>query len=577
MFCENCGKQIPDGSAFCEHCGTRMAAAPAPAPAAAPVATAEPVKKSITLASLVEQVKGIHKKNKWIFPIAGAVVLVALVAIIVLSILGKQVSVKNYLNITMEGFDGYGRMSYSFNDMAFGMRAVGDTDSKDFEDYDEDENFLSLDKSDVSKDYRADLATAQKLVNSIEISYEMPEGKTSTSLVNGDVIKFTVKYKESLAEKLGLTLTDTTFEYTVEGLDPIAQLDVLSFFDLKCEGYDGYGTVKLECNQTGSKQLGDLVFDMEIGENRIRYTYNDGYDGSIYVYISGDTYNKSNGDVISVEVERDADSFVNEGVELIGLTKDYTVSGLKESLAVDLLQYYEVTFTGIDTNGQGKITPKQETATVGEFTVNLETGEWFKGEERIARTYVYLDGAYNLTNGDEVKLYFNPSTSTFAEYGIKFTATERKITVSGLAKYISALADIKDSSALESMLKEELMNRINNDWGNTVHGTWFTSYSNQKPGDDLKLYKTVLTTPKSTDSYTKNTLWMVFSITLSDNKITTPTVYYFAIGINNAAVYTDGKVMTDDISMSWSQGEPSYDTLYQNRIEQYNVNVESSQ
>ncbi|MCI5950046.1 MAG: zinc ribbon domain-containing protein [Coriobacteriaceae bacterium] len=44
MFCTNCGAQVPDGSKFCTHCGSPIAAAPAPAPAPVPPAPApEPV------------------------------------------------------------------------------------------------------------------------------------------------------------------------------------------------------------------------------------------------------------------------------------------------------------------------------------------------------------------------------------------------------------------------------------------------------------------------------------------------------------------------------------------------------
>ena len=44
MFCTNCGAQVPDGSKFCTHCGSPIAAAPAPAPAPVPSAPApEPV------------------------------------------------------------------------------------------------------------------------------------------------------------------------------------------------------------------------------------------------------------------------------------------------------------------------------------------------------------------------------------------------------------------------------------------------------------------------------------------------------------------------------------------------------
>ena len=40
MFCTNCGAQVPDGSKFCTHCGSPIAAAPAPAPAPVPSAPA---------------------------------------------------------------------------------------------------------------------------------------------------------------------------------------------------------------------------------------------------------------------------------------------------------------------------------------------------------------------------------------------------------------------------------------------------------------------------------------------------------------------------------------------------------
>lgn len=44
MFCTNCGAQVPDGSKFCTHCGSPIAAAPAPAPAPVPPAPVpEPV------------------------------------------------------------------------------------------------------------------------------------------------------------------------------------------------------------------------------------------------------------------------------------------------------------------------------------------------------------------------------------------------------------------------------------------------------------------------------------------------------------------------------------------------------
>lgn len=575
MFCENCGSQIPDGSVFCENCGAKMEPAAAPV---APVATDAPAKKPVTFASLVEKVKAIHQKNKLIFPIAGAVLVVAIALIIVFSILGKQVSMKDYLNITMEGYDGYGRMVYEFGDVSFGMRAVGDKDSKEFGDHDDEEYFIAFEPSDVSKDYRKNLTKAKKLVESIEISCEMPEGKTSDALKNGDVITFTVEVNEKLAEDLGITIKDTTFEYTVEGLEPIAQFDVLSYFDLKAEGYDGYGKVELACNQTGSKQVGGITFDMEEGEERIRYSSEDGYNGSIYVYINGDTYNKSNGDTVEVTLDVYTDGFVSYGVEVIGLEKEYTVSGLKETTEVDLLQYYKVEFTGLNGSGGAKVTPTQETLTVGDLTVDLASGEWKRDGDYVTSTYVRVSDSWGLSNEDVIKLYFNPSESTFSENGIKFKATEQELTVSNLAAYVTALSEIKDYSAQETAAKEVVNNYLLDDWAHAVHGRYWGSYSNQKIGEDMKLHKMILTTPKSTSSYTKNTLWMIFSVTVSDNEITTPTVYYFAVAQNDVAVYADGTLYSGEYYTKYA-GYADYNTLYEEKINSnsFNLNIDVSE
>ena len=56
MFCPNCGKNIPDDSAFCGFCGAAFGA-PAAAPAA-PVATAAPA-----VPGLSAKQRGLSKKQ----------------------------------------------------------------------------------------------------------------------------------------------------------------------------------------------------------------------------------------------------------------------------------------------------------------------------------------------------------------------------------------------------------------------------------------------------------------------------------------------------------------------------------
>ena len=72
MFCENCGKQIPDGSAFCDGCGAKLTQEAAPVASAQTEAPVAAPAKAPFFATLLAKVKAIHQKNKLIFPIAGA-------------------------------------------------------------------------------------------------------------------------------------------------------------------------------------------------------------------------------------------------------------------------------------------------------------------------------------------------------------------------------------------------------------------------------------------------------------------------------------------------------------------------
>ena len=566
MFCENCGKQTTDGAAFCEHCGAKIETAPvapaAPAATAAPVEAAAPAKK-FTFAGLIEKAKAIHQKNKLIFPIIGAVLVVAIALAIVFGILGKQVSMKDYMDITMEGYDGYGYMDYEFGDVSFGLRAAGDTDCKEFGDGDDDETFLGYDKTDVSKKYRDKLRDAQKLVASLEISYELPEGKVNGKLSNGDVIKFTIEVDEELAEELGLTIKDATFEYTVEGLKPLAKFDILSYFDLAGDGYDGYGTVSLKCNQTVTKQVGNISFEMEAGESRVRWVDKNGDIGTIWVSIDGKYYEMSNGDKVKAYVEASSDRFIEYGVDLINIEKEYTVAGLKEIINIDLLEYYTVEFKGVDGSGSATVVPKQETITVGEYTVNLVTGEWYKGESYVYYTYAYLSKNWGLTNGDEIELYL--SDTNLSSLGVKVTNESKKVTVATLGSYVMELSDIKDDTAYQEAAKKAVVAYLERSWSIAVHDSWYGTYTDQAVSS-VELYKMVLATNHSA-YYDFNDLWMVYKVVVSDNEITTPTAYYIAVAQDNVYVNADGTLMLDSESFGTYSGRTSYEKLYSDTIQ----------
>ncbi|MBO5323171.1 MAG: zinc ribbon domain-containing protein [Oscillospiraceae bacterium] len=88
MFCVNCGKQIADGSAFCDQCG---------APQAAPAPAAQPVPQSAAPASPVAK---LTKK----FPIPNLVALIAALVLLLSIFLPYMAANKEYA----EMLDEYG-------------------------------------------------------------------------------------------------------------------------------------------------------------------------------------------------------------------------------------------------------------------------------------------------------------------------------------------------------------------------------------------------------------------------------------------------------------------------------------
>lgn len=67
MFCPNCGKNLPDNAAFCDGCGSRMAAAPAPvqpqAPVQVPMYAAAPSQPNPMVDNTVAALKGFFSAN----------------------------------------------------------------------------------------------------------------------------------------------------------------------------------------------------------------------------------------------------------------------------------------------------------------------------------------------------------------------------------------------------------------------------------------------------------------------------------------------------------------------------------
>ncbi len=568
MFCENCGKNNANGAVFCEHCGAKLTPS---APQATPYAQSAPVQAAPKV-SIVDRVKQIHKKNKFIFPGIGAAIVLAAVILIVVSILGKQVAVSDYLNVEVTGYEGYGQLDYDFDEGSFSLRALG---MKEYDGYGDTEDMSAEEVSALMEKYKNKMTDLLKLEASIKITTELPEGRTSSTLKNGDVIKVIVKMDEDTAKKLGITPKKMTYEFTVSGLEEIAVYSPLDNFDVVFEGYDGHGSYKLVCTKTEEKDLGNLIFTTTEGEEYIQIQRKDeGYPYTYYVRVECENYALKNGDTVSLAIEMQENYFVSEGVMLGAVKKEITVEGLGEQEQFDIFGNIQIAFEGINGSGEPVATYIEEEVTFGDLTFNFADGDVYAGDEYV--TYISSDYSAwrNLSNGDEFTITINASADILARYGVVLSTTEKTYTVSGLATYATDLDSIRESlTDVTAEAQTILTDWIYDSWNRAVHDSYWSSPSDQEVVAEPTLHKVILTTPKSSSSGSSNTLWMIFKATLNDSKLGAPTELYFAVAVDNVAVTADGELYLSSNYFNKYAAKATYEAVYEELIKAYNKNI----
>ncbi len=558
MFCENCGKQLPDDAAFCDNCGTKTAA----------VTPVQPVKQPFVLT----------KKHKIIGLVGIGVIVLGILAAVVAVILGKTVRLDKYITITTEGYNHYASVNYEIDYVALFEKVTGEN----IEDYKSEEKFNALKNAEAL----ADQAVSLRDGLTVEIVY--PEGKAKNALSNGDVVNFNLSFDKKAAEKLGIKVKDTTVKYTVEGLAEAKVFDVLSHFEVTFEGYEGNGYAAIVPKET-DETVGNIRFKVSEDYNRVEfYIDNSDYSDTIYVGFGiegfdNDVYDLSNGDKITLTARTDANLVSEHGVILTGLSKEYTVSDLKAPSTYDLLANHTVIFTGVEGEGRAVLSATDSETTVGDLVITTKADNpdyvfWARSDNSDSGSiYLSFDGSsYDLKAGDAITLTCSYDTDYLIEHGVVFENMSKDYTVPTLGKYAAVIADISADSftAMTAEFTEDLTNRMYEDWSDTVHNSW-SSFSEQSIGEDMALHNAIFTTPKNTASSTYNTLWLVFSVTLDDDSMS-PTTYYFYYQIRDVIVSADGTMdMQAAYSISKSSGYTDYTQLYNNCIDTFSYNVET--
>ena len=296
MFCQNCGKKIPDDSMFCPECGSKIG------------------RKSETIQAnrkedgelKIENNDPFDKlhRNKKAVTLIGVIVVAVFSVFIISAVFAKPtINLNKYLTVSFDGYNTVGNALVNFDYEKFEQNYGKKLNKKSGKNTIGFHSFFDKNTSSESND--VDSVTNTFLSNCVSGSLDKSDG-----LSNGDVVVYTWECDDEYAlETYGFILKYKDIEYTVKGLTEAETFDPFKGIEVLFSGIAPDGTAEITGEPTE--------------------------DAAKYLYYKLDNYtNLSENDTVTAYVTTyDDDDPVEYCIENYGmipspLTKEYKVEGL---------------------------------------------------------------------------------------------------------------------------------------------------------------------------------------------------------------------------------------------------------
>ncbi len=223
------------------------------------------------------------------------------------------------------------------------------------------------------------------------------------------------------------------------------KIDVTQVIELKCTGYDGYGTAVAEVDyyklyEAIAIAKGDK--DAEIKDEDDLEDLEDSMDDfrkisrcveDIELKLK-DAENLKNGDVLTVKISFDNEDAKEVGLEFLGEEIQLEVEGLEPIKKIDPFDDLEVTFYGTAPYGEIQYSYNGDTTYVSPYAFEVENG-------------------YDLENGEKVTITYSSDDKKTVRSGYIITKKEMEYEVDGLTEYV--MTDEKLTDEFMDVLKKE--------------------------------------------------------------------------------------------------------------------------
>ena len=230
-----------------------------------------------------------------------------------------EYSVKDFTNVTVVGYSEHGTLAIKVNDEAINQIYAGG---------------------------KKDKTAALRFAETFKFAYD-GQNDEDPYFSNGDVVTINVTYDESMAKSLGVSFSDSSFDYTVEGLEDKMETSPFEGLSVKFSGVAPYGSVQLDKSNCLQYVIDNVTF------------YCDNYD-------------LSNGDKIVVRAEYNAEIAEKNGYVFTEDVKKYTVVGLPKYVKT----MYDVTYSNVT----AKMRYMAESY-LSEDNTSYKSLKWYFGDE----------------------------------------------------------------------------------------------------------------------------------------------------------------------------------------------------
>lgn len=392
MKCKNCGKQVIEGSKFCQFCGSAISSQEEKNAEEFNENAAseenldvkekiEPEAKSVVSEenseAKEEEVKvdknndsSINETKRKKGIMFGGIALVLLIIILRTILAPTKINLNKLLTVNYNGYDGIGTVSYSIDRTEFRKKYAKKVKLKSSAKRELEKSMMGF-ASFMSDEDIAELA----------LDYASGSFDKINNLSNGDTVKFTWNCDDEELEKyFKCKFVYKDIEETVEGLEQVQQVNPFDFIDVSFDGTSPNGVAIIEKKDTDIPLISNINFVVE-NNNKLK-----------------------NGEKVTIKVANSGSSDSKLYAERYGMipvptTKEYDVEGLysyiesASSISDDNMQLMqneaEDKFNAIWAQNVGEYETLNSLEYIGDYVL------MGKENHNVEHNYVYLVYKYN--------------------------------------------------------------------------------------------------------------------------------------------------------------------------------------